>query len=137
MNSEVFPLSSPRHSNLLDGIFYSHQVYGVSIHAFVNWYVSNYNRFLEPGCIALRTYLHERIPGFLDTEAWDAILQEFFPQKEGKRKVTLRGWLGVKGRDDNKIQAARQKYMQKLLAREDRVLVCFVYIRYSRKGEIG
>ena len=111
--------------------------YGVSLKTFVNWYLQEYQEGNMPGCSALQSYMYEKtdLPKVLwPTDAFDAILNELFPQKSGKHpKATLREWMKeclffhtkiLRPKDE---RLARLEYMEKLLKREDRILVCPCY----------
>lgn len=112
--------------------------YGVSLHAFVNWYLQKYQEGNTPGCTALQFYLYEKtdLPRVLwPTDAFDAILNEIFPQGNGRHAPlkNLSTWVEeciffhtqLLSLKDERL--ARLEYMEKLLKREDRILVCPCY----------
>ena len=103
--------------------------YGVSLHAFVGWYLQRYPECNEYGCEAFKEYLkclrELEWHSYPSNEAFNCLLQELFPQINGRSKIHLWQWAGNYSREEEDL---RREYMEKLLAREDRILVCPVYL---------
>ena len=97
--------------------------YGISVKAFLEWYMNNCPSFEWPVCLALDKYLGIATNGVAITNSWRPIMQELFSVQRPERTLSLRGWSGRDNEDE-----VRKEYVEKLLKREDRILVCAVWI---------
>ena len=102
------------------------QNYGVSLNGFVNWYLREYPECTGYGCSAFYTYVHSSEYGSAPHySCCKTVLQELFPQPDGQPRLYLEDWMGYIGGEENK---ARRKYMERILARPDRILVCPCFV---------
>ena len=127
VNEEVFPLGGEYTNKNGERM----QNYGVSLHGFVRWYLREYPECTECGCGAFYSYVNSNEYAYYPHySCWETILQELFPQEDGEARTFLEEWMGVKVRSDSIAMAkARRKYMERILAREDRILVCPCCVR--------
>ena len=130
----IFPVSA---EYMEECGYYRARNYGVRLHEFATWYLEMYPEGREYGCKSFQDYVCmciERIEGrwvHVSPEAWERILHEMFPQPYSSRRepVFLEDWLGferVCSPPAKEVQKERLNYMQKLLKRPNRVLVCGV-----------
>ena len=100
--------------------------FGVSLHGFVNWYLQEYPECTQYGCSAFYTYVNSRHTfHYPHYSCWESILKELFPQPNGRGRISLKNWIGVNISSDSRDEAkCRRAYMERILARPDRILVC-------------
>ena len=131
MKEAVFPISVEYVNNSNRAT----RNYGVSLHGFAKGYLKKYPDCSRAICGELNRFLSDAIGVEAVTFAFDAILQEFFPQKTGKPVGELSSWIGEPWLDfdDYRVRYTREQCLKKILAREDRVLVCPVYFFPNRR----